>query len=114
MTTRLPVTTTNGRESEVPGVTIDDTALASHVVAPRGSRQNRNVATLLSGPFQAMYAVPAASTATPGAWPGPIAIGSPAAAVAGASSAPATVIARSVLVIVCGRARAIPAASGGG
>ena len=55
---------------------------------------------MLSGPYHAMYAVPAASTATPGLCPVPIVRGVAAPAPAGArSSSPATThaIARAVL-----------------
>ena len=43
----------------------------SHAVAPRGTRQNCSDVVPLSGPYQARYAVPAASTATLGLKPAP-------------------------------------------
>src|SRR6188472_1103514 len=86
--TVAPSTVTKGRLKVVPGAAI--TALASHAPAPRGRRQKFSDVVLLSGPYHAMYAVPAASTATPGLCPAPIVRGVAALAPAGAvSSSPA-------------------------
>src|SRR6478672_10529038 len=81
--TVAPSTVTKGRLKVVPGAAI--TVLASQAPAPRGRRQKFSDVVLLSGPYQAMYAVPAASTATPGLCPAPMVKG--VAAPAGAASA---------------------------
>ena len=84
-----PSTVTKGRLSVVPGAAI--VVLTSQAPAPRGRRQKFSEVVLLSGPNHAMYAVPAASTATPGLCPVPIVRGVAALAPAGAaSSSPAT------------------------
>src|SRR5919204_223745 len=85
--TVAPSTVTNGRLSVVPGAVI--VVATSHAAAPRGSRQKRSEVTVLSGPYHAMYAVPAASTATPGLCPAPMVNGVAARAAAGASKATA-------------------------
>jgi len=64
MHTVLPLTVTNGRESDVFGAGI--CRWPWHRVDPRGCRQNRRVLTVGSSPYHAMPAMPAASTATPG------------------------------------------------
>src|ERR671930_508694 len=61
--TVAPSTVTNGRLSVVPGAAI--VVATAQALAPRGRRQKCSEVTLLSGPYHAMYAVPAASTATP-------------------------------------------------
>jgi hypothetical protein len=81
-------TVTKGRLSVVPGAAI--VVETSHAPAPRGSRQNCSEVMLLSGPYQAMYAVPAPSTATPGLCPVPMVSGVAAPAPAGATSVAAT------------------------
>src|ERR671937_603685 len=91
--TVAPSTVTNGRLSVVPGAAI--VVVTAQALAPRGRRQKCSEVTLLSGPYHAMYAVPAGSTATPGLWPAPIVTGV-AAPAAGASGA-ASVDARSAL-----------------
>ena len=60
----LPLTVTYGRRSEVPGAAI--ACATSQALAPRGSRQKFSDVVPVSGPTQAMYAVPAASSAAPG------------------------------------------------
>jgi hypothetical protein len=79
-----PSTVTKGRLSVVPEAAI--VVLTSHAPAPRGRRQKFSDVVVLSGPYHAMYAVPAASTATPGLCPVPIVRDVAALAPAGAAS----------------------------
>src|SRR5690348_7737011 len=82
--TVAPSTVTNGRLSVVPGAA--SVVLTSQALAPRGRRQNCSDVVRLSLPYHATYAVPLASSATPGLCPAPIVSGA-APAPAGASSA---------------------------
>src|SRR5919197_215407 len=95
--TVAPSTVTNGRLSVVPGAAI--VVAIAQAPAPRGSRQKCSEVTLLSGPYHAMYAVPAASTATPGLWPAPSVTGvaAPAAGASAAIAAAAQTMARTDL-----------------
>src|SRR5215467_5523640 len=101
--TVAPSTVTNGRLSVVPGAA--SVVLTSQALAPRGSRQNCSEVVRLSGPNHAMYAVPAASTATPGLWPVPIVTGA-APAADGASSTTARTASAAL------RIRVVPAPTG--
>src|SRR4051794_17111167 len=90
MRTIAPDTYRNGRDSELRAVSVIVVA-TEHAAAPRGSLQKRMV--LGSSPlFQAMYAVPAPSSATLGSEPVPIVVA--VAAPAAAGTARSTITAR--------------------